>query len=460
MDRVPLTAKEARALCDRALAFSKADECEVTVEAVASAHTRFAASDVTTAGSATTLTLSITSRTGKKSGTVQASDTDAASLERAVRRSEEVLGLVPESPEWVPGLGPQTYPSIAAFDAATAAAGPEGRRDGAGAAVEAARASGLLASGFFSTDVTVSAIANRKGLFGYQPATETSFSTTMRTTDGTGSGWAGRSASRLADLRPKEIAATAAKKALASAKPRDLDPGRYTVILEPQAVADLLGTMLGGLAARTADEGRSVFSKPGGGNRIGEKVCAESVTLRSDPFDARVPGRPWITAGGFGGGGGGGAFFGLAAQNQGLPAAKVTWIERGVLRSLSVDRYWAAKTNAQPVPYPGSLILEGGSGTLEELIAGCERGLLVTRFWYIRTLNPQTLQQTGLTRDGVWLVEKGKVVSPVNNFRFNDGPAALLRNVEAMSAPVRAGRMVVPAVRARDFNMASRSDAV
>ncbi|HEV8120309.1 MAG TPA: metallopeptidase TldD-related protein [Candidatus Polarisedimenticolia bacterium] len=459
MDRTPLTAKEARALAARILAYSRAEECEVTIEAGASAHTRFAASDVTTAGSATTLAITITSRGNKRTGTVQTGETDPASLERAVRRSEEILTLVPESPEWVPGLGAQTYPAIPAFDAATAAAGPEARRDGAAAAVEAARASGLAASGFFSTDVTASAIANRKGLFGYQPSTETSFSTTMRTSDGTGSGWAGRTATRLADLQPKEIAAGAAKKALASAKPRDLDPGRYTVILEPQAVTDLLGTMLGGLSARAADEGRSVFSKPGGGNRIGEKVCAEGVTLRSDPFDARVPGRPWIVAGGFGGGGGGG-FFGLGAQNQGLPATKVTWIERGTLRNLSVDRYWAGKTKTAPVPYPGSLILEGGSGSLDDLVAGCERGLLITRFWYIRTLNPQTLQQTGLTRDGVWLVEKGTIVSPVNNFRFNDGPIALLRNLEAMSASVRTGRMVVPAIRARDFNMASRSDAV
>jgi len=457
MDRTPLTAKEARALCDRVLGFSKAEECEVTIEAGASAHTRSAASDVTTAGSATTLAINVTSRAGKKSGTVQTSDTDDASLERAVRRSEEILALAPESPEWVPGLGPQTYPAIAAFDGVTASAGPEARRDGAAAAVEAARASGLAASGFFSTDVTASAIANRKGLFGYQPATEASFSTTMRTSDGTGSGWAGGSANRLADLKPKEIAASAAKKALASAKPRELDPGRYTVILEPQAVADLLQTMLGGIQARAADEGRSVFSKPGGGNRIGEKVFADTVTLRSDPFDPRVPGRPWIAAAGFGGGGG---FFGAGQQSTGLPAVKVTWVERGTLRNLSVDRYWAQKTNTKPMPYPGSLVLDGGSGTLDELLAGCERGLLVTRFWYIRTLNPQTLQQTGLTRDGVWLVEKGKIVSPVNNFRFNDGPAALLRNVEAMSAPVRAGRMVVPAIRARDFNMASKSDAV
>jgi predicted Zn-dependent protease len=457
VDRTTLTAKDARALTDRILSFSQAEECEVTVEAVTSAHTRFAAGDVTTAGSAATLAITITSRGRRRSGTVQASDTDAASLERAVRRSEEILALVPESPEWVDGLGPQSYPAIEAYDAATAGAGPVARGEAAGAALAAARAAKLDASGFLSTDVTAAAIANRKGLFGFHRSTEASFSTTMRTPDGTGSGWAGRSATRLADLRPPDVAAAAAKKALSSAQPAPLDPGRTTVILEPQAVADLLQTMLGGLQARAADEGRSVFSKPGGGNRVGEKVFAETVTLRSDPFDARVPGRPWIAAGGFGGGGG---FFGAAPQNTGLPAAKVTWVEKGTLRNLSVDRYWAQKTNAQPMPYPGSLILEGGSGTLDDLVAGCERGLLVTRFWYIRTLNPQTLQQTGLTRDGVWLVEQGKIVSPVNNFRFNDGPAALLRNVEAMSAPVRAGRMVVPAIRARDFNMASRSDAV
>ena len=330
-----------------------------------------------------------------------------------------------------------------------------------GAELEAARGGRLNGSGFFETEATWSAIANKKGLFGFHRATEASYSTTMRTEDGTGSGWAGTTSPRFADILARDLAATAAKKAADSAHPRDIEPGKYTVILEPQAVADLLAGLGFAFSARSADEGRSYFSKPGGGNRIGEKIFAEMVTLKSDPFDRRVPGRPWAGVGpGFGGGGGGGMFFGLAAINQGLPAQRVTWIEKGVLKNLVTDRYWAQKTKRDPLPFSGSVIMDGGKGTADDLVAGCARGLLVTRFWYIRPTNPQTFQLTGLTRDGVWLIEEGKRVGPVNNLRFNDSPANVFKNAEALSAPVPAGGMVLPAIRARDFTFSSKSDAV
>jgi predicted Zn-dependent protease len=456
------TAEEARKLAQRVLSYSRADECEVTLQLGDSSHTRFAANEVTTSGTSRDLEIRITSRSKGKSGTVQVNDTDSLALESAVRRSEGLMAVAPENPEWVEGLGPQRYPAIEAYHEETARARAEDRRGGVRAALEAARGKKLNGSGFFETETTWSAIANKKGLFGFHRSTEASFSTTMRTEDGTGSGWAGTASPRLADIRATDLVATAAKKALASAGPRDIDPGRYTVILEPQAVADLLGGLGFALSARLADEGRSYFSKPGGGNRIGEKLFAEPVTLRSDPFDPRVPGRPWAGAGfGFGGGGGGGGMFlGLAAFNQGLPAQRVTWIEKGVLKNLSTDRYWARKTGRDPIPYTGSLIMDGEIGTVDDLVAGCGRGLLVTRFWYIRSTNPQTFQLTGLTRDGLWLIEEGKVVAPVNNLRFNDSPVSVFKNVEALGAPVATGRMVLPAIRARDFTFSSKSDAV
>jgi predicted Zn-dependent protease len=153
-------------------------------------------------------------------------------------------------------------------------------------------------------------------------------------------------------------------------------------------------------------------------------------------------------------------FFGLAAVNQGLPVQRVTWIEKGVLRKLATDRYWAQKTKSEPIPYTPNLVMDGGKGTVDDLVAGCARGLLVTRFWYIRAVNPQTFQLTGLTRDGVWLVEDGKVTGPVNNLRFNESPANLFKNVEALSAAVPAGRMILPAIRAKEFTFSSKSDAV
>ena len=276
----------------------------------------------------------------------------------------------------------------------------------------------------------------------------------MHTADGTGSGYARLASPRISDIDAAALAGRSARKAESSAKPRDLPPGAYTVILEPAAVADLLMWLTFSLDARAADEGRSYFSKPGGGNRLGEKIFADGVTLRSDPFDPRNPGTPWAPDG---------FRFGQGSAG-GLPARKTNWIEDGVFRTLAVHRYWSGKTKVEPVPFSGGFRMEGSDRSLEALIAETERALLVTRFWYIRYVNPRTAMLTGLTRDGVWLVEKGKVVHPVTNFRFNDSPADLLKNLEATGVPTPAGSeffpMTVPAIRARGFHFTSKSDAV
>jgi predicted Zn-dependent protease len=447
------TSEKARALCDRILSFSKARECEVSLRMVEEGHTRFAANDVTTAGTARTVRVHITSREGGRSGSTTTDELSESLLREAVARSEALMAAARPDPEQVEGLGPQDYPEIPAFDDATAACGPALRRDGVKPALDRARDRGLNAAGFFETTASCAAIANKKGNFGFHRSTNAAYSTTMRTADGTGSGYAWFASPRVADIDAASLADRAAAKAESSAHPRDLPPGRYTVILEPAAVADLLIYLAFGMTARAADEGRSFLAKPGGGNRIGEKLFADGVTLRSDPFDRRNPGSPWT------------GFSYRFSASDGLPARRTTWIENGVVKTLAVDRYWAKKTGVQPVPLTGGLILEGSDKTLDALIAETERALLVTRFWYIRTVNPLNATATGLTRDGVWLVEKGKIVHPVNNFRFNDSPVNLLKNLEATSVPTRAGgsefsSMIVPAIRARDFLFTSKSDAV
>ncbi|HKQ61008.1 MAG TPA: metallopeptidase TldD-related protein, partial [Candidatus Polarisedimenticolaceae bacterium] len=290
-----------------------------------------------------------------------------------------------------------------------------------------------------------SAIANKHGNFAFHRNTSVGYSTTMRTADGTGSGWAEDASFRLADVDAAALAARALGKAAASANPQRLEPGDYTVILEPAAVAQLLGNLGFALSARAAEEGRSYFSKKGGGTLVGEKLFHDAVTLRSDPTDARRPGSPW--GGGFGGG-------------DALAARPLAWIERGVVRNLWYDRYWAQKSGREPTTAPANLVLEGGGETLDSLIASTERGVLVTNFWYIRSVNPQTLQLTGLTRDGVWLIEGGKIVRPVMNFRFNESPAVVLQNVQGLTAAARAGVAVVPAIKAANFTFSSLSDAV
>jgi predicted Zn-dependent protease len=452
------TSEKAKALTDRIVSFSKAAECEVSLRLSELGHTRFAANEITTAGIARTVTVSITSREAGRSGTTTTDELDDSLLREAVARSEALMAAAQPDPEFVGGLGPQTYPTIPAFDSATAAAGPIQRRDGVKAALDRARTRGLNASGFLENGARWSAIANKKGNFGFHQATFAEYSTTMRTADGTGSGYARSTSVRLSDIDPATLAERAAHKAESSANPRELPPGAYTVILEPEAVADLLGFLIFSLNARTADEGRSYLSKPGGGTRIGEKLFADSVTLRSDPFNSRHPGNPWVEGGFRGGGGRGGR------GSTGLPARKTTWIDNGVVKTLAVDRYWAKKTNVEPVPLSGGLILEGSEKPLEALIAETDRALLVTRFWYIRSVNPQNAMSTGLTRDGVWLIEKGKIVHPVMNFRFNESPVNLLKNLEATGVAVQAGSellsLTVPAIRARDFHFTSKSDAV
>jgi predicted Zn-dependent protease len=447
------TSPKARELRDRILSFSKAAECELSLALEEAGHTRFAANEVTTAGTARTVRIHITSREGGRSGSTTTDALDDSVLREAVERSEALMAASRPDPEQVEGLGPQHYPEIPSYDEATALATPMRRRDGVRSALALARERGLNASGFFEHTASFAAIANNKGNFGFHRNTRAAYSVTMRTPDGTGSGYAALASPRVADIDAPTLAARAAAKAETSAHPRDLPPGRYTVILEPEAVADLLMWMVMSMSARSVDEGRSFLSKPGGGSRVGEKVFADAVTLRSDPFDRRNPGIPWAWAGS-----------GIGDEAV-LPARRTTWIENGVVRTIPVDRYWAKKTNVEPVPFSGGLSMEGSDKSLEALIAETERALLVSRFWYIRFVNPLNVTVTGLTRDGVWLVENGKIVHPVNNFRFNDSPVNLLRNLEATSKPVHASgmqywSMILPAIRASDFHFTSKSDAI
>jgi predicted Zn-dependent protease len=293
-------------------------------------------------------------------------------------------------------------------------------------------------------------VANSKGLFGYDRFSNADYNLTSRTPDGTGSGWASKSFNQLRMLDPEALAASAIEKAAKSKNPSAIEPGKYTVVLEPAAVADLLAFMIFSADARQADEGRSFFSKKGGGNRVGEQIVGEKVRIYSDPNHPLAPA--------------------VSFDGQGLPIKRNNWIENGVLKDMFYSRFWAAKTGKTPTAGPGNLIMEGGNATLDDLIAGTERGVLVTRFWYIRPLDPQSLLFTGLTRDGLFLIEKGKVTRPVKNMRWNDSPIVAFNNIDAMTAQERVvsgegigGQglaLVCPSARIREFTFSSSSDAV
>ena len=439
-----LTREQSRALINRVLALSKADEIQVAVSAGDETNIRFADNRITTSGSTDDLVLRISSAFGRRAAVTTTNDTSEVGLERAVRLSETLARLAPENPERLPLLGPQQYAEIDAFVATTAGASAAERARVAQTAIDAAKKAGVTVAGFLTTTAGSNALGNNRGLFAYRASTGVDYSQTVRTPDGTGSGWAGANHPDFREIDFDGVIARATEKALRSRNPVAVEPGRYTVILEPQAAGDLVQLLAGSLDARSAVEGRSAWAKPGGGTRLGERVVDERVTIVSDPAD------PQLRSSAF--------------DNEGLPLTRQVWIEKGVLKTLPSSRFWAQRQNVSPTGQASSLKMLGTDATLEEIIAGTERGILVTRFWYIRPVNARTLLYTGLTRDGTFLVERGKIVRPVMNMRFNESPLFMLGKLDAIGAPVRlagdSSGLVVPPLRVHDFAFTSLSEAV
>lgn len=444
------TREQAKALVDRALSFSKAEETLVTLTGGDRANVRFARNSVTTSGASSGYSLAIQAKIGKRTGTVTASEFGDAALQRAVRNAEEIARLSPENPEAMPLVGSQTYRTVQSYFEDAASATPEWRAGAVRAALDAAKEKSVDAAGFVETSAQIQALGTSKGLFAFDRFTAADYNLTARTPDGAGSGWASKSYNELRLLQPRTLAGAAIDKAARSHNPAAIEPGKYTVVLEPAAMADIIANLVFAADARQADEGRSFFAKKGGGTRTGEQVVGEKVTIYSDPANALAPAIPF--------------------DGEGLPLQRIDWIDKGVLKNLSYSRYWAEKQGKTATPQPGNLIMEGGTATMDDLIGGVERGVLVTRFWYIRSLDPQTLLVTGLTRDGLFLIEKGKVTRPVKNMRWNESPVFALNNLDAMTAAERtvsgegvggAGFSIVcPAARIREFTFTSGSDAV
>lgn len=438
---MPILSKDdARALTEKVLGFSQADDCIVNLGGSESGNVRYARNTVTTSGAETNISLGVTSAFGKKTGTATINELDDASLEKVVRRSEELAQLAPENPEYVPPLEPQEYAETPTYVEATAGVDPAYRARVAADSIEPASAEDITAAGFFENSDGFSSIANSKGLFAYQRSTDVDFSVTMRTSDGTGSGYVTRDYNDVGKFDSARASQIALDKAIQSRSPRAIEPGKYTVILEPTAGIDLLENMMYNMDARSADEGRSFLSKAEGQTKVGEKIVGDAVTIYSDPTNPQVPAAAWA--------------------GDGRPRERTVWIEDGVVQNVFYTRFWAQKQGVQATPSPGNFIMEGGDASIEEMIADTRRGILVTRLWYIRTVDPQTLLYTGLTRDGTFFIENGEIRYPVKNFRFNESPVIMLNNVEALGAPQRQSGSLVPPMKIRDFTFTSLSDAV
>ncbi len=439
-----LSKEQAKKISDTIIGASKADAVRVSINGDNSSNLRFARNTVTTSGRSSDLSISITSTFGRRSGSHSFNQFDDSTAAVAVQKAEELARLAPEDPEYMPPLEPQTYPAVQAYAETTANVAPEDRARIAKECIELSAPKKLTSAGFIENGENFSMFANNKGLLGYHKNTSISYSVTARTDDGTGSGWAGGGHTDASKMDATSLSKRAIEKAIASANPKAVEPGKYTVVLEPEAVSNLLGNFLFRLDARSADEGRSFFADKGGMNKIGQMIFPAFVNLSSDPSHPDAPGAPW--------------------SEDGMPSANIHWIEKGVVKNLRYSRYWAQKQGKEAMPFPSNGIMGGGTSTIDDLIASTDKGILVTRFWYIRDVDPMTMLLTGLTRDGVFWIEKGKISHSIKNFRFNESPVAMLKNIEMMSKSFRMQNggtaNLIPALKVREFTFSSLSEAV
>jgi predicted Zn-dependent protease len=451
MTREVLTADELEPLAKKILSFSKSEWAEVSLESGHYSNLRYAANTITTSGASTNTSVNITAVNGKRAGSVSTNDLTDDGLRRAVKRAEEIAQLAPENQELMPPRDPkQNYIRSASFDEfstdpqATASA----RAKIAESAIKEATARSLQTAGFLQTTVQHRAYRNTKGLFVADRSTRSIFSTTMRSENGDSSGWNKRASHAIGSLDANSAITHAVEKCLAWHSPKEIDPGVYAAVLEPSAAADMIQQFVWALDARSAEEGRSVFSRPNGKTALGEEVVSERVHIYSDPAHPIVPA---------------GIFHG-----DGAPAEATDWIFDGKLRNHTRSRFWANKTGQREVPGPSNLIMDGGQKTPEQFLYNIKEGLLITSFWYIRDVDDQTLLKTGLTRDGLFWVEDGQIKHGVYNFRWNESPVNILKNIVDLSRPVvtapRDGwdgmPMLVPAIHTSHFNLSSISDAV
>ncbi|MFN9796324.1 MAG: TldD/PmbA family protein, partial [Gemmatimonas sp.] len=401
-----LSREEAQALVERTVKLSTADAVRVSVNSSRETNLRFADNQMSTSGVTTNTTIRVQSVFGKRRASVVTNDRSDEGLRRAVQQSEAIARLAPEDPEYLGELGGQQYTPVSAWSDATAELTAEGRARAALSALAPARAGKeLTVAGFIICNASASAIGTNAGLFAYHRGTTANYTLTARTNDGTGSGWVGAEDTDWAKLDFQSVADRAIEKARRSRSPVAIEPGRYTVIFEPEATANLVGLMGNAFQARAADEGRSAFAKPGG-TKLGEKILDERVTLYSDPADPLILASPF--------------------DAEGLPLSRQTWVRNGVLNQLAYNRYWANRQGKTPTGGSAGLRMADGPDSLESLIAGTTRGILVTRLWYLRPLDPRTLMYTGLTRDGTFHIENRKIARSIKNFRFNDSPLFML----------------------------------
>lgn len=439
----PVSRDEARGLLDEALAMSAADHTLAVLESRDESLTRFANNEIHQNVSSRRHTLTVQAVVGHRRGTASTDRLDSSALRQVADRALALARLSPED-AGLPGPGAAAPVSaIEGFVAATAAASPEERAAAVGPVTRAAAARGFNAAGALTTAAGVRAVANTTGRFAYHADTYSRFTCTVRAPDS--SGWVDRHRRDWRALEPETLGGVAVDKADRSRDPGEVPPGRYTVVLEPAAVADLV-TFLAwlGLGAMSEQEGRSFLS-----GRIGERITGAGVTVVDDAFDPRT--------------------FGCPFDYEGTPRRRMTLIEGGIARAVVHDRRTALVAGTESTghaspppavegPLPYDLVLATGDRTLDQLIASTERGILVTRFWYNRVVDARRTLITGMTRDGTFLIEGGRVTRGLRNLRFNENVLEMLERADGVGRDAEptvfdyiGSCVVAPALRVRDF---------
>lgn len=447
-----LTEKDARAICEKLLSYVKADDAVVSVNSEDYGHLRFASNAFTTSGARENVSVGVTVWIGNRRGAASTNEIDDESLKATVALAEQLARISPADREYMPTLSKQTYKPVAGYAEATSNISVTSRAKTINSVITACEKAKVVGAGFHQARGSAGASATKNGNFSYDRSSLVSLSTTARTADGTSSGYFLRNHFDVAKLDTARVANEAIRKALDARNPRVLEPGVYPAILEPQAVVDLLGFFTFSFDARSAEEGRSPFSAPGGKTRLGEKIFDERLNIYSDPWHPDLPGSQ-------------------SAQG-GLPAQKIYLVRNGVVENLTYSRFWAKQKGKEPTPGPVNGIIESSQPpvSLDDMIKSMDRGLLLGRFWYIRGLDPRTVMQTGLTRDGIWYIEKGKIQYPVKNFRFNQSVMQLLApgNIDMIGKSERVGSSegqggnaaLIPALKVKEFHFSSQSEAV
>jgi len=433
-------------IAQRVLSHGSVADLRVRVRSSTTGNTRFADSMPTTTGDIERIEVSVSVIGGGGGRTTLASNhTDDTSLRALVLRTEALAEVTPREAETTPILGPTEYMHVDAVDPAVASMGPPTRSELVRDIITTGRREGLVVSGYVEHCDSIIAVADRAGLAAAHRGTRVRVATTCRTPDGTGSSKAGIISHKIGNIDGAALARDTARWALRSRAPKAIVPGKMCVVLGPQAVADLLHLLVPALDHRQAVQGRTFFSAPNGGTRLGEELFDPKIHLWSDPADATNPACP--------------------IADDARPHPKVDWVAEGVLRALTTSASWSAHAGVISRPEPSSLHMSGDEATLDELIASIDRGLLITRFFYNDIVSQRQLLATGLTRDGTFSIEQGKITASVMNMRYHDSPLTMLERAAALGKPVRAGLsdkrvVVVPPVVVNGFEFASVSAAV